>query len=61
MAKLFEANVLSKRERVERALGLQPVDRVPLHDQVSFSPDVIAIYTGKLIQASDYTVDASAT
>jgi hypothetical protein len=55
--KLFETDILSKRERVERALNCQPVDRVPLHEQLSFNPSVIADYTGKSIQGFEYTLD----
>jgi len=45
---------LSKKERVERTLNLQPVDRVAIHDQVSFNPDVISLYTGKKIDGFNY-------
>ena len=55
--KLFETDVLRKRERVERALNLQPVDRVPLHEQLSYNPSVIADYTGKVIIGYDYTLE----
>lgn len=54
--KLFPTDVLSKRERVERTLNLEPVDRVALHDQVSFNPGVIALYTGKKIEGFGYTL-----
>ena len=46
---LFPADVLSKRERVERTLRNQPVDRAVLHEQLSYNPGVIARYTGKAI------------
>jgi len=36
--KIFEADILSKRERVERTLNLQPVDRAVLHEQLSYNP-----------------------
>jgi uroporphyrinogen decarboxylase len=55
--RIFETDVLAKRERVERTLALQPVDRVALHDQVSFNPGVIALYTGKRIDGYNYTVE----
>ncbi|MCM8817245.1 MAG: hypothetical protein NC913_07030 [Candidatus Omnitrophica bacterium] len=48
---------LSKRERVERTLNLQAVDRVAIHDQVSFNPDVISYYTGKKIDDFNYSVE----
>ena len=40
---------ITKRERVEATMNIQPVDRVAMHDQVSCDPDVIALYTGKKI------------
>jgi hypothetical protein len=53
--KVFSTDFLTKRERVERTLHLQPVDRVALHDQVSYNPGVISIYTGRPITGFDYT------
>ncbi len=44
-----QKDILSKRERVERTLNLQPVDRIAIHDQVSYNPAVISFYTGKKI------------
>lgn len=55
--KLFPSDVLSKRERVERTLNLQPVDRVVLHEQLSYNPGVIALYTGRRIDGFDYTLE----
>ena len=55
--KVFETDVLTKRERVERTLNLQPVDRVALHDQVSFNPKVVELYTGKTVHNFDYTYE----
>ncbi|MHB0878781.1 MAG: uroporphyrinogen decarboxylase family protein [Anaerolineae bacterium] len=55
--KLFDTDILTKRERVERTLELAPVDRVALHDQVSYNPGVIAMYTGKDITGFDYTLE----
>ncbi len=55
--RLFESDVLSKRERVERTLNLEPVDRVALQDQVSFNPGVISLYTGKKVQGFNYTLE----
>jgi len=54
---LFSADTLTKRERVERTLRHQPVDRAALHDQLSYNPGVIARYTGKAIRGFDYTVE----
>jgi hypothetical protein len=53
--KLFESDQISKRERIERALNHQPVDRAPLHDQLSYNPGVIELYTGRHIEGFDYT------
>lgn len=57
MERIFPADSLTKRERVERTLHHQPVDRVALHDQVSYNPGVIAHYTGKHIDGFDYTME----
>ena len=54
--KLFAKDELTKRERVERALNHQSVDRVPLHDQLSYNPGVISMYTGKKIDGFNYTL-----
>ena len=50
-------NILSKRERVERTLNLQPVDRVAIHDQISYNSGVISLYTGKKIEGFNYSVE----
>ena len=55
--KIFESDKLSKRERVIRALAHRPVDRVPLHEQLSYNPGVISMYTGKHIEGFNYTVE----
>ena len=55
--KLFDGDRIPKRERVERTLDLLPVDRAALHDQLSFNPGVIAMYTGKAIQGFSYSYD----
>lgn len=55
--KLFENDFFTKRERVERTLNHQPVDRVALHDQLSYNPEVISLYTGKKIKGFQYTVE----
>ena len=55
--KIFAADVLSKRERVERTLNHQPVDRAALHEQLSYNPGVISLYTGREIEGFDYTLD----
>lgn len=54
--RIFSADILPKRERVERTLNLQAVDRVALHAPVSFNPGVIALYTGRRIEGFAYTV-----
>ena len=48
---------ISKRERVELTLNHQPVDRVAIHDQVSYSPGVISLYTGKKIEGFNYSFE----
>jgi hypothetical protein len=53
--RVFPTDILSKRERVERTLNHQPVDRAAIHDQVSFNPGVISLYTGKRIEGFAYT------
>lgn len=57
MERLFPTDVMTKRERVEAALNLQPVDRVPILEQLSYNPRVIADWTGKAITGYDYTVE----
>lgn len=57
MEKLFPNDRMSKRERVKATLNHQPVDRVALHDQVSFNPRVIEMCAGRAIKDFDYTVD----
>jgi len=53
--KIFPTDVLSKRERVERTLNLEPVDRVAIHEQLSWNPGVISMYTGREIEGFNYT------
>ncbi len=57
LERLFSTDSLSKRERVERTLNLQPVDRVALHDQLSFNPDVISLYTDRRIEGFNYSYE----
>ncbi|MBM3477091.1 MAG: hypothetical protein FJX75_27805 [Armatimonadetes bacterium] len=57
MERIFPDDVLTKRARVEAALNLQPVDRVPILEQLSYNPRVIADWTGKDIRGFDYTVE----
>lgn len=57
MEKIFPADQLIKRERVEATLNHQSVDRVALHDQLSFNPGVLELYTGKRICGFDYTLE----
>src|ERR1035437_10898936 len=54
--KLFPADKLSKLERVEATLNRQPVDRVALHDELSYNAGVLSLFTGKRIRRFDYTV-----
>ncbi|MFH1007034.1 MAG: uroporphyrinogen decarboxylase family protein [Candidatus Latescibacterota bacterium] len=57
MEKIFPDDVLSKRERIERTLDHRPVDRVALHEQLSYNPAVIARHTGKRIEGFGYTLE----
>ena len=57
MERLFPGDILTKRERVEAALNLQPVDRMPILEQLSYNPRVIADWTGKDIRGFDYTIE----
>ena len=57
MDKVFHADVMSKRDRVLATLDHRPVDRVALHDQLSYNPGVIARYTGKVIHGFEYTLE----
>ena len=57
MEKLFADDSLSKRERVERTLNIQPLDRAALHEQLSFNAGVISLYTGKQFAGFTYTYD----
>ena len=50
-------DIFSKRERVERILNFLPVDRIAIHDQVSYNPGVISLYTGKKIEGFNYSVE----
>ena len=55
--KIFASDKISKQERVIRTLNHKPVDRVAIHEQVSFNPGVIELYTGKKINGFNYTED----
>ena len=55
MEKLFETDILSKRDRVVRALNCEPVDRVPIHEQLSYNSEVISLYTGRSIPEFCYS------
>jgi hypothetical protein len=52
--RLFRSDRMSKRERVVATLRHEPVDRVALHEQLSYNPDVIALYTGRNIRGFEY-------
>ncbi len=57
MEKLFPSDLLTRRERIERTLRCQPVDRVALRGQLSSNPRVIARDTGRAIAGVDYTLE----
>ena len=52
----MEKDILSKRERVERTLNLQPVDRVAIHDHL-INPGVISFYTGRKIDGFSWSLE----
>ena len=52
--KVFPEDCISKRERVGLTLAHKPVDRVALHEQLSYNPRVVAEYTGKSITGFAY-------
>lgn len=54
---LFPADAIPKRRRIELTLDHQAVDRVALHEQLSYNAGVIALYTGKSIRGFEYTRD----
>lgn len=55
--KIFPTDKLSKKDRVLRTLNHQPVDRVSIHEQLSYNGRVIGHYCGKKIRGFDYTED----
>ena len=44
--RIFDHDVISKRERAELTLGHREVDRVALHEQLGYNPRVIERYAG---------------
>ena len=55
--RIFPEDKISKLERVELTLNHKTVDRVALHDQLSYSPSVVADYTGKIISGFSYSAE----
>lgn len=53
--KIHPADQLSKRERVELTLALQPVDRVAVHEQLSYNPRVLSAVLKRPMQGYAYT------
>ena len=45
MERVFREDILPKRERAERTLRHEAVDRVALHEQLTHNPGVIADWT----------------
>jgi hypothetical protein len=45
--KVFSEDCLSKRERVQRAIDHQPVDRAVLHEQLSYNTAVVSHFAGR--------------
>jgi hypothetical protein len=54
---IFPTDRMTRRERVEATLNHQPVDRAAIHEQVSYNPGVMAMYTGKTIDGFNYGFD----
>jgi hypothetical protein len=57
MSAIYPKDKMSKRERVDATLHHCPVDRCALLEQLSYNPRVIADWTGKEINAFNYTLD----
>jgi len=55
--KVFPEDIFSKKERVLRTLNHQSVDRVAIHEQLSYNGQVIAHFTGKDIKGFEFTPD----
>ncbi len=55
--KIFDSDKMTRRERVEATLNHQPVDRVAIHEQVSFNSGVIQMFVDKKITGFDFTLD----
>ena len=55
--RIFPADCMSRRERVLAAINHQPLDRVPLLEQLSYNPGVVALYTGRAVNGFDYSVE----
>ena len=56
MERIFDDDVISKRERVELTLEHREVDRVALHEQLGYNPGVIAKYNGREVRGFDYSL-----
>jgi len=54
--KIFQTDKISKRQRVEKTLRHEAVDRVAILEQLSYNSAVISQYTGKKIIGFDYTL-----
>ncbi|HUU70589.1 MAG TPA: hypothetical protein VM186_13755 [Planctomycetota bacterium] len=57
MERIFDTDRMSKLDRVRSTIEHKPVDRVAIHDQVSYNPDVIRMYTGREIDGFAYGID----
>jgi hypothetical protein len=53
--RIFPADRLTKRERVMRTVRHQPVDRVVLHEQLSYSTSVVSHFAARSIAPFGYT------
>jgi len=53
--KVFPEDELSKKQRVLNTLNHEAVDRVAIHEQLSYNSTVIAYFTNKKIEGFDFT------
>jgi hypothetical protein len=52
---VFPSDQLSKRERVLRTLNHQPVDRAVIHEQLSYSTEVVSHFAGRRFEPFGYS------
>ena len=52
--RVFPEDLIPKRERVELTLHHRAVDRVALHEQLSYNPAVVAAFAGRPVHGYEY-------